>query len=313
MKKMGITLVTAFFDIGRGNLENKFLQRSTEKYFSYFKHWARMKNDLVVYTETRFMEDILKIRKEYGLEDYTKVIGIDSIFEVQADVYHRMCQIEKREDFRKYRYYENAYSNIAKYDYIMLMKYWVLADTEKKGLINTDMMAWIDFGFDHGGKLFPNHEEFSFQLSYSFSKKIHLFALYHPDELSGADSLQLLCDCIMGAPLYVPTDMAEPFWKLILNNMQALLNLDCIDDDQQLLLMAYKENPKWFEIHISDWFLPLKEYGGEHLTVRAKTNVRERAKLVGKFRKMLRQMCGKTGQQDFSRRCYRRAKRYYPD
>lgn len=50
----GITLVTAFFPIGRGEWTGK-AQRSDDKYFKYFQHWARIHNDLVVYTtpETR--------------------------------------------------------------------------------------------------------------------------------------------------------------------------------------------------------------------------------------------------------------------
>lgn len=47
--------------------------------------------------------------------------------------------------------------------------------------------------------------------------------------------------------------------------------LDAIDDDQQLLAMAYKDTPEIFKIHKSEWFLPLKEFGGVHLTCRPKS------------------------------------------
>ena len=43
--------------------------------------------------------------------------------------------------------------------------------------------------------------------------------------------------------------------------------LDMIDDDQMWMTMAYKRWPELFEIHISGWFLPIKEYGGEHLSI----------------------------------------------
>ena len=39
---METLLVTAFFDIGRGESNIKNLKRSSQKYFDYFKHWARM-------------------------------------------------------------------------------------------------------------------------------------------------------------------------------------------------------------------------------------------------------------------------------
>ena len=37
-----ITIVTAYFDIGRGNWNNS--ERGNNKYINYFKFWARIKN-----------------------------------------------------------------------------------------------------------------------------------------------------------------------------------------------------------------------------------------------------------------------------
>ena len=43
-----ITLVSAFFDIGRGNLADAELARGVDKYFEYIMTWARMKNQLII-------------------------------------------------------------------------------------------------------------------------------------------------------------------------------------------------------------------------------------------------------------------------
>ena len=61
----GITLVTAFFPIGRGEWTGK-AQRSDDKYFKYFQHWARIHNDLVVYTTPENAERIRQIRLSFG-------------------------------------------------------------------------------------------------------------------------------------------------------------------------------------------------------------------------------------------------------
>ena len=58
-----LTIVTAFFDIGRKNF--KGLSRSNELYLSYFKYWARIKNKLVVYTDKIMAKEVKKVRKEY--------------------------------------------------------------------------------------------------------------------------------------------------------------------------------------------------------------------------------------------------------
>ena len=61
-----ITLVTDFFDIGRGQDKNKDLRRTAQRYFDEFKRWARIQNTLVVYTDSDSAEIIKGIRAEYG-------------------------------------------------------------------------------------------------------------------------------------------------------------------------------------------------------------------------------------------------------
>ncbi|CBL05387.1 Bacterial protein of unknown function (HtrL_YibB) [Megamonas hypermegale ART12/1] len=65
-----ITIVTAYFDINRKNW--KGFERSNNDYINYFKFWARIKNNLIVYTSKEFVEDILNIRKNFGLEKIRK-------------------------------------------------------------------------------------------------------------------------------------------------------------------------------------------------------------------------------------------------
>ena len=43
-----ITIVTGFFDIGRDKYA--FYSRGVEKYLDYFRFWARIQNQIVVYT-----------------------------------------------------------------------------------------------------------------------------------------------------------------------------------------------------------------------------------------------------------------------
>lgn len=284
-----ITLVSAFFDIGRGNLADAELARGVDKYFEYFMTWARMKNQLIIYTEPQYVERIRTIRAGFGLAERTMVIPVDNIYEIEPELYARMEKISSNERFCNYRYLNHAMSNRANYDYVMLLKYWCLMDAAKRGYV-PDMAAWIDFGFNHGGDLYYIPEEFDFEWEYDFSNRIQFFALKNPDEEFGLRNLQLQTDCIMGCLLLVPGRLCEKFWEMIKDAMKALLMLDCIDDDQQLLLMTYRMEPELFEIHISTWFMPLKEYGGGHLSIKEKItprkNLLERGKDIA--RKLLR-------------------------
>ncbi|MBR2402293.1 MAG: hypothetical protein IKB01_05975 [Lachnospiraceae bacterium] len=297
--KSTITIVTGFFYIGREKTAKADLARSTQQYFDYFEQWAKMRNKLVVYTEPEFVEQVYQIREKFGLREKTIVIPVENVFAIEQELFDKMQKVSDNQEFRNYRFYVNAMSNDAKYDYVMMMKYWCLQDAAKRNLIE-DMAAWLDFGFNHGGEYFINPDEFDYLWEYDFSKKIHCFAFSDPQQVLGVKNMQLQRDCMMGAPIVLPKDLCDEFWALVKRAMESLLWIDCIDDDQQLVLMAIKQRPELFEVHYSDWFLPLKEYGGEHLTVKPKTARRLPIKMV--IRNILMQLTGNTNEQLFIKR-----------
>ena len=266
-----VTIVTAFFDIGRKNFS--LYPRTNEKYLEYFKFWARIKNKIIVYTYKEMAEKVRKIRKEFGLLDRTVIIEINDETTIEPTIYKNMEKIANGEYLKDYRYQNIAVENNCKYDYVMLLKYWCLADAVKRKIAD-GMLAWIDFGFNHGSDCYINSEEFDFlwetELSY---EKVHLFAL--DTNLTNEPVFQLIKNMkvdIMGDLIVAPDHLCEKFWSSVKTQMESMIRLGFIDDDQILLLMSYRENPEIYEMHKSDWFMPLKENGASHLTVKEKKN-----------------------------------------
>ena len=127
-KDKPLTIISAYFDIGRGNYKKEYV-RGNNKYIEYFKFWARIKNDLVVYTQKEFADAIYEIRDSFGLKDKTKVIIIDDIYRLLPEIYQRMQAVEKDElYFSNYRYITNNPESKADYFYIMLLKTWCMMD-----------------------------------------------------------------------------------------------------------------------------------------------------------------------------------------
>lgn len=264
-----ITIITAFFDIGRDDFTA--IPRSNETYMNNFKFWARIKNNLVIYTDKKSANEILSIRNQFGLAAKTKIILIDNIDRIEPDILNRMCEVSNDEYFINFRYITNATSNIAKYSYLMLLKSWFMADAVKRELAS-GMVAWIDFGFNHGGELYTNPEEFAFEWKYNFTDKIHLFYYKELDNKPIFEIVRRLNDSIMGCLIVLPSSLCSTLWNL---NRQAMITLNKVglsDDDQLILLMSYRENPELFEINESEWFLPLKTFGGKSLNIREKKN-----------------------------------------
>lgn len=277
-----ITIVTAFFDIGRGG-DKYEIRRGVEQYFKYFDFWARIRNNLVVYVAPQDKENVLAIRKKYNLDKNTVVVEIDNVYSVFPELFNRMNAVANSK-FREYRYYINSMSDDARYDYIMMMKYWFLQDAVERNLVS-GMVAWVDFGFNHGGVCYPVAEEFDFIWEWDFSDKIHIFTLNDVNNVLPIASLQLQFDTIMGMIVVCPKEKTKILRDLILKAMDALLMLQCIDDDQQLLLMACRERPELFEVHRSTWYLPLKEYGGTHLTVVERKKKKQHTKQISRIKR----------------------------
>ena len=70
-----ITLVTAFFNIGRENF--KAIPRSDSIYFKNFEAWARMRNKLIVYTQPQMSSIIMDIRKNFRF-NFIQIINFDN-------------------------------------------------------------------------------------------------------------------------------------------------------------------------------------------------------------------------------------------
>lgn len=257
-----ITLVTAFFNIGRENF--KAIPRPDNKYFLEFEKWARMKNKLIVYTQPQMEQLVYDIRDKFGLKDQTTVITIENIYDIEKEIYKRMQEVSSSEWFIDYRVLPNATSNIPEYSYLMLLKTYFLQDAVKRGL-TCKQVAWIDFGFNHGSDLYLNPEEFAFEWRYEFSHHIQYFYYIKYDEKPIFEIVRRLCDCIMGCLIVAPADLCANLWELNKNSMITLLDMGLIDDDQLIHLMSYRKNPELFNLTESKWFLPLKEYGGDNL------------------------------------------------
>lgn len=263
-----ITIVSAFININRGNWKN--FSRSDEQYYNYFTLWAKVKNELVVYVETKELKDkILKFRRECGLEDKTKVILLDNIQSIDPELYEsikKACQNTSQQEFRTKKNNPEVWNY--DYDYIMLLKMWCTNNAVEKGYAK-GMVAWVDFGYLHGGKSsIDPKSDFNFEWAYEFDNKINVFSVQELDDKPVFEIVQNMDTYIMGTILVAPDNLWPVFWKLMRENMITLNRCGLVDDDQTIILMCYRQNPEIFSIHKSAWGLPMQQFGGQQLILK---------------------------------------------
>ncbi len=270
-----ITIVTAFFDIGRSNWQGE-MQRSNDKYVEFFQFWARIKNKLIVYTSSEYSQRVMDIRAAYGLADRTQVIVIDDKESLDREVYDLM---EKdlanpiTQDFRVEKNHPEVYNPV--YNYIVYLKFVLLAKTTGD---ESEMLAWMDFGYNKGGHYYTQAEDFDFLWTVDLSEdKIHLFTLANKEELDELPIFEVVRTLevyISGEIVVVPRHLMSEFVSLCRRAEIFLADCGFSDDDQTILLMAYRTKPELFELHkMLGWCDQMKLTADKHFTTRKGANV----------------------------------------
>ena len=242
-------IITAFFDIGRSEFDN--FNRDNNKYLNHFKFWAGLKNDLIIYTEKKFEDDILSIRKDNGLQDKTTIITYNTIEEIDNIVYTKISKSMENELCSAFRLKpNNPESKNSKYNYLMYLKSWFMNDALKYS--KSENLAWLDFGFNNNNHYLDSNE-FKFELIYDCNDKINIFALQELDTTPIFEVVRNMSTYIQGTFYIMPTHLVTHFYHMNKNNVLALCKSNLCDDDQTIMLMNYREYPKSFRVHYRNW------------------------------------------------------------
>ena len=256
-----ITIVTAFFDIGRGDWTPDkglphYLQRTTDTYFDRFAEMAKLENEMVVYTSTEFVERVKELRGDRT----TEIITID--FKNSFDeLKKRVSEIQKDPKFQEMIHPSQVrnpeYWN-ADYVVVNLLKSSFVSRAIGMNLTHNDLVAWIDFGYC---KEPVNVTKWQ----YPFNKeKIHFFTIKDWIEGTYIQDIISTNDVHVTGPCIVAGKDIWPYLEgLVHHNLQELFKNNLVDDDQTLLLMSYLAKPDLFELHRvspDNWFIIFKDY-----------------------------------------------------
>lgn len=259
-----ITIVTGFFKVNRGSWRG--FERTDEQYFEHFKVWAKLKNKIIVYVETEEMRKrVVKFRHMLGLDEQTVVNTVPDCVKLVPDLFQSIKKANENPIQQKFRLLQlNPEVWNPTYNYIMLLKAWCVCDAIERGQAD-NMIAWVDFGYNHGGNPIDKNSDFNFKWEYDFPNKINLFTIQKLDNRPIFEIVLSMDTYIMGGFIVGPAHLWPIFWRLLKDSMMILNECGLADDDQNIILMAYRKNPEIFELHESFWSVQLKQFGGYHL------------------------------------------------
>jgi len=240
-----ITIVTAFFDIGRGDWTPDkglphYLQRTTQTYLERFGHLAKLENDMVVYTSKDMVKEIEFLRQDRP----TQILTVDfkkSFTELRQKITDVQKSPEYQSKINPMQVKNPEYWNA---DYVLVNALKSSFVNRSLDLIKTDLIAWLDFGYCRSEATLNGVKKWK----YSFDKnKIHFFNIKEWKEGTYIQDVIANNDVHITGPCIVA---GRDLWP----KLEAM---------ETLLLMSYLMKPELFELHPvsnSDWFIAFKDF-----------------------------------------------------
>ena len=245
-KTKPISIVTAFFDIGRGEIGEgypDYLRRTNDTYFEHFSRLAVLENEMVVFTSEEHSDRIMRLREGKP----TKVIIIN---------------LKKK--FRRQLEGINIEYWSPEYVLINNLKTYFVNYAIRKKLVSGEQVAWVDFGYIRDMETLNGIKCWK----YNFDKeKIHLFTIRKKHPLNSMEDVYsaifnnvvyIIGGSIVGSP-----EKWKEFYRLLRNNQNELLKENVIDDDQGLYMMSIFKRPELFKLNYlgkDRWFHLFRKY-----------------------------------------------------
>ena len=260
-----ISIVTAFFDIGRGDWTPDkglphYLQRTTDTYIERFGHLAKLNNELVVFTSQDLVDKIKEKCADRSATTHIIAIDFHNQFQEQREVISR---IQKDPNFQKMispQQVKNPEYWSADYVLVNYLKTFFVEYAIKENFASNDLVAWMDFGYCRDASTLNAKTEWSYDFA---EDKVHFFDY---KDYNGQPIQNIIANNdvhILGAKIVANRNLWPKLRELISGAFKNLTDANLIDDDQTLMLLATLYQPDLFELHRiveSDPFVMFREY-----------------------------------------------------
>jgi len=234
--KNNITIVTGYLNIkikrpAKSNTENQ-----TYDYIDKSRGTLQIPQYMVIYCSEDIIEDVTKIREEYGLLNKTKIIPIT----LEKDLY----MVDKLEKIRENVAKNNPPYNIAEYILAVNSRYNYIQNAIENNYFQTDYFAWVDFSASHIVNIPPNQK---IQPKSHDKVRIGWIARY--------SNCQFVYNhyCLGGGIFSGHKEIMMELIKLHHSEFVKLTEMGYNINDDKLLFIIMEQNPYLFDTYYSDY------------------------------------------------------------
>lgn len=246
------TIITAFFDIGRGDWSHHY-KRSTDEYLASIRNVCHLDIDMVFFTEEQFAQIISEFRKNNPART---TIVIEKFEDIQSYKYLPeltwICQQPKDHPMPECPEISNP-----KYSILMTSKIDFMLQGSQYA--HTDYIIWLDAGYTHNKRDLSNLDWNPMSLL-NHLDKISVICLRNLDDASSDPktfSSQYI-DVVTGGFIGMTKNTLISFYPLYYQFVEDIIyNHHIMEDDQFFMVLLIKKYPELFNVIPGGWFSAL--------------------------------------------------------
>lgn len=268
-----VTLITAFYDIGRSEWNSQFIRKSHE-YVESFRLFLNYDHEMIIYIDTKHYDALSKMVECSPYPKNKRLVSIDEAW-MKENIW-AWSRLEKEREIMSSDSYRNLVpQRIAagypenvnpEYTIITHSKVDFVCNAIDSEMISTEMVMWVDFGYFHNKTQEKHIPLKHFDLSKIDEKRINLCGMAEIDDRD-RNVMYTLRDAPVKicAYLFAATkNNMQIFQSLSHQSLEAYQRAGIADDEQAVWLLSYFSNETLFKVHyFPEWHLGFKYFSKE--------------------------------------------------
>lgn len=249
-------IVTALYDIGRDNWDN--FKMSYHTYCWWMRNTLSIDNNIVIYTEEKFVNEIETYRKEFDPQLVKTKIIVNNLKDLDAYIihYNKLNALMNDLSFKS----KVSFPDVPEmcqplYNIIMFNKIYFINDAIKNNYFENDCVIWADAGglredvINYKGCEWPNVDKLS-----ALPEKIIFFShnndfVIHDKEFYSMSQIRNL----QGTCFIVPSKNISFLIEAFNNAVESSISSGFIGSDEKMFDICYTENKDMFYLIKSSW------------------------------------------------------------
>jgi protein YibB len=265
-----VTLITAFYDIGRSEWNSQFTRKSHE-YVESFRLFLNYDHEMIIYIDTKHYDALSRMVECSPYPKNKRLVSIDEAW-MKENIW-AWSRLEKEREIMSSDSYRNLIPQriTAGYPENVNPEYTIITHSKidfvckaiDDGMVDTDTVMWVDFGYFHNKTQDKHVPKKNIDLSKLNLEKINLCGMNQITE-QDKDVLYTLiyAPVKICAYLFVATKENMKWFQSRCHEVLEVYQANGLADDEQgLWLLCYFADAERYKVHyFPEWHMGLKYF-----------------------------------------------------